>query len=100
LGEIRNRLAWAVHMNPKPKEPAGEIDLEPIFDGVANGSLKTVKQAIEHKNATEFTIAYRQMLEDCYSCHKAIGRPYLRPMQPTTAAMPIVNANPNATWPQ
>jgi hypothetical protein len=40
------------------------------------------------------------MLEDCYSCHKAALRPYIRPMVPVSGAQPIINLDPAASWPQ
>jgi hypothetical protein len=40
------------------------------------------------------------MIESCYSCHKAVGRPYLRPMIPTAPAQTVINLDPNATWPE
>ncbi len=43
---------------------------------------------------------YKHLLEDCYSCHKATNRPYMRPQIPTAAAQTIINTDPDATWPQ
>jgi len=40
------------------------------------------------------------MLEACYSCHKASGKPYLRPMIPTVPPQSIITYDPNAKWPQ
>jgi hypothetical protein len=40
------------------------------------------------------------MLESCYSCHKSVGRPYLKPMIPKASMQAILNMDPNATWPQ
>ena len=40
-----------------------------------------------------------EMLEACYSCHKASAKPYLRPMIPTTPPQTIINYDPNAKWP-
>jgi hypothetical protein len=41
-----------------------------------------VKGAIEKKDSARFVATYKTMTESCYSCHKAVGRPYLRPMIP------------------
>jgi len=71
-----------------------------IFDGIDKGSLTRVKQVIDSKDAKQFPVEYRRMLEDCYSCHKTANRPYLRPMVPATGAQPIVNLDPEADWPQ
>lgn len=101
LGEMRNRMRWEVHLNPGPKGPDGKpLDMQSIFDGVDNGSLTTLKNAIAKKDGKQFAVEYKHLLEDCYSCHMTAGRPYLRPMIPVSGAQPIVNLDPNATWPQ
>jgi hypothetical protein len=101
LGEMRNRMLWEVRLNPGPKGPDGNpVDMRSIFDGIDNGSLTTVKKAIAMKDSKQFAAEYKHMLEDCYSCHMTAGRPYLRPMIPVSGAQPIVNLDPNATWPQ
>jgi hypothetical protein len=101
LGETRNRLRWEVRLNPSPKGASGEpVDMKSTLDGIENGSFATVKDAIDKKDANAFPVAYKHLLEDCYSCHKNAGKPYLRPMVPTTPGQPIINTDPNATWPQ
>jgi len=99
-GETRNRLRWEVHLNPSPKGPSGPIDMKSTLDGIENGSFAAVKQAIDKKDGREFVTAYKNLLGDCYSCHKAVGRPYLRPMIPITPQQTIINADPAATWPE
>jgi hypothetical protein len=103
LGETRGRIAWETRLNPGPKGADGSpVDMANIFDGIDHGSLTKLKNAIAAKDSTEFAAQYRNMLEDCYSCHKTANRPYLRPQIPTSAAaaQPVVNLDPNATWPQ
>jgi len=101
LGEMRNRMRWEVHLNPGPKGADGKpVDMQSIFDGIDNGSLTTVKKTIEMKDSKKFVVDYKHLLEDCYSCHMTAGRPYLRPMVPVSGAQPIVNLDPDATWPQ
>ena len=101
LGEMRNRIRWEVRLNPGPKGSDGNpIDMAGTFDGIDKGSLTRIKMAIDMKDSKEFSAQYKMMLEDCYSCHKNANRPYLRPMVPTSGAQPIVNLDPNATWPQ
>jgi hypothetical protein len=99
-GETRNRLRWEVRLNPSPKGPSGVIDLKSTLDGIENGSFGAVKQAIDKKDEKAFVTAYKNLLGDCYSCHKSLGRPYLRPMIPVTATQPIINTDPTATWPE
>jgi hypothetical protein len=101
LNEMRNRIRWEVHLNPGPKGADGNpVDMQSIFDGIDNGTLPVVRKAIESKDSKQFAAAYKNMLEDCYSCHKAAARPYLRPMIPVSGAQPIINLDPAATWPQ
>jgi hypothetical protein len=101
LNEMRNRIRWEVHLNPGPKGADGNpVDMQSIFDGIDNGTLPRVKKAIEMKDSAQFAAEYKHLLEDCYSCHKAAARPYLRPMVPVSGAQPIINLDPAATWPQ
>ena len=74
--------------------------MKSTLDGIENGSFAAVKQAVDKKDGKAFATAYKNFLEDCYSCHKAVGRPYLRPMIPLTPQQPIINADPAATWPE
>jgi hypothetical protein len=101
LGEMRNRMRWEVHLNPAPKGADGNpVDMASIFDGIDKGSLTKVKGVIDSKDSKQFSVEYKHMLEDCYSCHKTANRPYLRPMVPVAGPQPIVNLDPNASWPQ
>ena len=98
--ESRNHIRWLLRINPNPKTPEGEVvNAQGIFDGIDTSSLAMLKKSIEDKNVEEFTSAYKVMLESCYSCHKSVGRPYLRPMIPTAPPQSIINFNPDASWP-
>jgi len=77
-----------------------DVDVKSIFDAVDTTSLADVKAAIEKKDSVRFAATYKKMLESCYSCHKAVGRPYLRPQIPTAQAQTVINLDPNATWPE
>jgi len=101
LNEMRNLIRWEVHLNPGPKGADGNpVDMQAIFDGIDNGSLATLKKTIDRKDSRQFATDYKRLLEDCYSCHKAANRPYLRLMVPVSGPQPIVNLDPDATWPQ
>lgn len=101
LNETRNRLRWEVHLNPRPRGFDGDpLDLQSIFDGIDHGSIATVRKSIEMKDSQQFVAAYKGLLADCYSCHKAAARPYLRPMIPVSGAQPILNLDPDAVWPE
>jgi hypothetical protein len=101
LGETRNRMRWETNLNPGPKGTDGNpVDMKSTFDGIDKGSLTMLKADIEKKDSKAFEDDYKHMLEDCYSCHKAANRPYLRPQIPTAPAQTIINTDPTATWPQ
>lgn len=101
FNETRNHIRWLVRITPMPKGPTGDlVDLQGIFDGIDTGVLKDLRDTLDKKDSARFAVAYRQTLEACYSCHKAVGRPYLRPMIPETPPQSIMNLDPAATWPQ
>jgi hypothetical protein len=100
-GETRNRLRWEVALNPGPKGTDGNpVDMKGTLDGIEHGSMAKVKDAIDKKDSKAFADEYKNLLADCYSCHKNVNRPYLRPMVPVTVGQPMINTDPAATWPQ
>ncbi len=99
--EARNHVAWLTRITPSPKGPDGTlVELKPIFEAIDTTAFAAVKTAITNQDHTAFPVAYKAALEACYSCHKAVGRPYLRLQIPTTVPQPIVNLDPKASWPQ
>ena len=76
VDEARNRIRWTIRINPVRKDAEGKpVDLKSIFDAVDTTSMASLKQAVEKRDAIAFGVAYRQMLESCYACHKASGKP-------------------------
>jgi hypothetical protein len=103
FNETRSHIQWLIKKSPKIKSQGPdkeEVDVAGIFDGVDTSTLADVKNAIAAKDSAKFASAYKVMLESCYSCHKSVGRPYLRPMIPAASMQSILNMDPNATWPQ
>ncbi len=98
--EARSHIAWTVRINPNDKVNGEIVDLKSIYDAIDTSSLMMVRDAIEKQNSTQFVAAYKTMLESCYSCHKAAGKPMIKPQIPTAAVLTIVNTDPAATWPQ
>ena len=99
--EARNHVRWLIRINPMPKGPDGmPVDLKGIFDAIDTSTFAAVKAAIDKKDSAQFPVVYKAALESCYSCHKSVGRPYLRPQIPKTVPQTIVNMDPAATWPQ
>jgi hypothetical protein len=101
FNEMRGHIQWLMRKSPIIRGQDGmDVDVKSIFDAIDTSSLADVKGAIEKKDSARFVATYKTMTESCYSCHKAVGRPYLRPMIPTAPAMTVINLDPNATWPQ
>jgi len=101
FNEMRGHIQWLMRKSPIIRGQDGmDVDVKSIFDAVDTSSLADVKAAIEKKDSARFVATYKTMIESCYSCHKAVGRPYLRPMIPTAQAMTVINLDPNATWPE
>lgn len=101
FSEARNHIRWLTRINPMPKGPDGmPVDVKGIFDGIDTSTLAAVKAAIDKKDRKEFETTYRGALESCYQCHKAVGRPYLRPMIPKALPQTIINLDAQANWPQ
>ena len=101
FNEMRGHIIWLTRKSPTIRAQDGtDVDIKSIFDAVDTSSLADVKAAIEKKDSVKFAATYKTMIESCYSCHKAVGRPYLRPMIPTAPAMTVINLDPKATWPE
>ena len=99
--EARSHILWTIRLRPVRKGPDGnDVNLVPIFESIDTSAFKMVADAIQAQNAAAFAAAYRVTLESCYACHKASGKPYLRPQVPTEPAQSIINFDGAATWPQ
>ena len=100
FAEARSHVQWSIRIRPVRKAPDGyDVDLQGIFDGIDASVFGRVSEAIEEKDRAKFDAAYRTSLEACYACHKAAGKPYLRPMVPLTPPQSIINFDPRAAWP-
>ena len=101
LDEARSHLKWAVRIIPVRKDPAGQdVDLNQIREAVGTTLLADLNKTIASKSVTAFTNAHRLTLEGCYSCHKASGKPFLRPQIPAVPSVHILNLDPEAKWPE
>lgn len=103
FNETRGHIQWLIKKSPTMRSSGPdkeEVNIEGIFEAVDTSSLADVKTAIEMKDSAKFAANYKTMLESCYSCHKSVGRPYLKPMIPKASMQAILNMDPNANWPQ
>jgi hypothetical protein len=99
--ETRSHLHWAVRIIPVRKDNAGvEVKLEEILQGMENGPLKQLGEAIAAHNHSAFEKTYRTTMETCYGCHKAAAKPFLRLQIPAQPESPIINFDPNADLPR
>lgn len=99
--ETRSHLHWAVRVIPVRKDNAGrDVALLPILEGMENGPLKELQDAIAQRDKPIFELAYRRSMEACYGCHKAADKPFLRPQIPDRPESPIINFDPHADWPK
>ena len=101
FNETRQHILWTVRVRPMRKDSEGKpVDLKAIFDAIDTSALTALKETIEKKDSAAFAAAYKGTLEACYSCHKASSLPFLRPMIPVSPLDPIINADPDAKWPE
>jgi hypothetical protein len=94
--ESRSHLRWAVRIIPVRKDPQGnDIKLSEILEPIEKSALEDLHKAISEKNGEKFEAAYKQMLDSCYSCHLAAGKPYLRLQIPQQPEAPIIKFEPS-----
>jgi hypothetical protein len=100
--ESRGRVRWMVRISPIVQDPdKKDVDLQGIWDAVDKDVWSLIQTAIDQKDVVKFQAAYKLGLDKgCYSCHKAVGRPYLRPQVPTAMPQTIITYDPNAKWPE
>jgi hypothetical protein len=101
LNESRSHLKWAVRIIPVRKDSAGrEIKLQDILQAADNTLLKELQESVKAKDHDRFAKAYKIMLDNgCYSCHKAVDKPYLRLCMPERPAEEMINFEPEAEAP-
>jgi len=101
FGEARQHVRWTIAIRPVRKGPDGkDVNIKGIYDAIEPSAFAAVQLAIEDEKTAEFEMAYKQALEACYSCHKAAGLPFLRPMIPSAPPQTIINYDPAAKWPE
>ena len=93
--ETKSHLRWAVRIIPVRKDPQGhEIRLSEILDPIEKTALEDIHKAISEKESEKFSQTYRQMLDSCYACHLAAGKPYLRLQIPKQPEASIIKFDP------
>jgi hypothetical protein len=94
-GETRSHMRWAVRVIPVRKDPRGkEIRLQEILEPIEKSAFEDLHKAMANKNVEQFGGAYKTMLESCYACHVAAGKPYLKLQVPTRAPEALIRFEP------
>jgi hypothetical protein len=99
--ETRSHLHWAVRIIPVRKDKAGvEVKLVEILEGMENGPLKQLGEAIAAHDRPAFEKTYRTTMETCYGCHTAADKPFLRLQIPAQPESPIIHFDAKAEGPR
>jgi hypothetical protein len=99
--ETVSHIKWAVRIIPVRKDNGGkEIKLEEILQAIEMTPSMQMGEVIKDQNGGKFEPTYRSMLEGCYSCHRAVDKPFLRLRIPERPATSIINFDPTATLPK
>jgi hypothetical protein len=95
LGETKSHLRWAVRIRPiRQDADKRDIKLADILASIENAPMKDLHAAIEAKDLAKFEKGYRDTIEGCTACHKATGKPFLRPGIPTRPAETVLQFDP------
>lgn len=96
LSETRSHLHWAVRIIPVRKTPQGaELPLADLLETFEKTTLKQLQESVGAKDAASFRVNYQQMLNNCYACHVAAGKPYLRLKIPAQPEASIIEFAPS-----
>jgi hypothetical protein len=90
-GDARGRLRLALRVQSVRKISTGDLQLQPLMDGLEKGIWATLGETIAAKDLKRFQSAYKATLGACQGCHTAAEKPYLRLKVPTTPAEPMVD---------
>lgn len=97
LNETRSHLNWTVRIRPVRRiSGGGQLDLRPILQGIEGSGLAAVKAALDKRDRNAFEQAYRQTMNECYGCHQAAEKPFLRPHIPDSASSRMIDFRPGA----
>ena len=100
LNETKSHIKWMVQLYPIRTLSNGQkLELMPLYDSVKEGGIAGLRDAIAKQDVTAFEAAYRSMVEQCYSCHEAAEKPFLRPGIPEGPSTRMIKMDPKADWP-
>jgi hypothetical protein len=90
-GDARGRLRLALRIQPVRRLSTGDLELQPILDGLEKGPWASLGEALAARDVKRFETAYKATLAACAGCHAAAEKPYLRLKVPTAPAEPMVD---------
>lgn len=91
MNESRLRIAWAVRIRAvRPLPGGGEIDLRPLQTHIEQSAYADLKAAIDKHDVKAFEVAYKKGLGECFDCHKAIDKAFLRPVVPRAHGASVI----------
>lgn len=97
LNEVRSHLRWAVRIKPKrPLSSGEELDLAGILGGMESSVLADLEASIKDKDDTRFSSSYTATRENCFACHQAAEKPFLRSRTPVAPPEPMLDFSPAA----
>jgi hypothetical protein len=95
LNETRSHINWTVRLHPVRKLASGqELDLRPLLQVIEQSGLTEIRTALDKHDAKAFKVAYQDTLGQCYSCHLASEKPFLRPDIPSSPATHLIQMKP------
>jgi hypothetical protein len=95
MNESRFRIGWAVRLRPVRPLPGGaEIDLRPLFARIEQSAYADLKMALDKHDVPAFETAYKKGLNECYDCHRAIDKAFLRPEIPRAPGTSLIAVEP------
>jgi hypothetical protein len=95
LNETKSHINWTVHLRPVRKLANGQdLDLRPLQLAIEQSGLTELRAALDKHDGKAFKAAYEHTLNECYSCHLAAEKPFLRPGIPTAPATHVIQMHP------
>ena len=95
LNETRSHINWTVRLRPVRKLASGQdLDLRPLLQAIEQSGLAEIRTAIDKHDSKAFKSAYQDTLAQCYSCHLASEKPFLRPGIPASPATRLIQMKP------
>lgn len=95
LNETKSHINWTVRLRPVRKLASGQdLDLRPLLQAIELSGLTQIRTALDKHDVKAFESAYRVTMSECYACHVASEKPFLRPRVPESPATHMIGMRP------